>query len=100
MLYRQSYTGPIRLIYEGVGELFGLDTKTSDVIYTLVDVGLSLNGMFGYKFADDAQNFYLYINDDLLWGMIKMGVTLMNPGDILIELIGDGNTVAGQLRSY
>lgn len=56
--------------------------------------------MFGYKFADDAQNFYLYINDDLLWGMIKMGVTLMNPGDILIELIGDGNTVAGQLRSY
>lgn len=33
-------------------------------------------------------------------GYEKMGVTLMNPGDILFELIGDGNTVAGQLWSY
>ncbi|HGL6358873.1 TPA: DUF4225 domain-containing protein [Citrobacter amalonaticus] len=100
LLYRQSYTGPIRLIYEGAGEFLGLDTKTSDVIYTLVDVGLSLNGMLGYKLADDAQNLYQYINDDLLWGMKKKGITLMNSGDIILELIGDGSTITGQLRNY
>ncbi|MDN4369188.1 DUF4225 domain-containing protein [Citrobacter portucalensis] len=100
LLYRQSYTGPVRLVYEGVGELFGLDTKTSDVIYTLVDVGLSLNSMLGYKLADNAQHLYRHINDDLLWGMKKTGITLMNSGDIMVELIGDGNTIAGQLRSY
>lgn len=99
LLYRQSYTGPVRLVYQGVGELFGLDTKESDIIYTLVDVGLSLNGMLGYKLAEDAQRLYRYVNEDLLWGMKKLGITLMGPGDIILEIWGDANTLLGQWRS-
>lgn len=99
LLYRQSYVGPVRLIYEDVGELFGLDNKTSDIIYTLVDIGLSLNGLLGYKLTENTQNLYRYINEDLLWGMKKMGVTLMGPLDLAVEVIGDINTLVGQWRN-
>ncbi|WP_171996453.1 DUF4225 domain-containing protein [Salmonella enterica] len=98
LLYRQSFIGPIRLIYEGAGELFGMDTKTSDIIYTLVDVGLSLNGLFGLRIAEDAQSLYRHINADFLWGMKKMGVTLMGPFEIMVEVAGDINTFIGQWR--
>lgn len=99
LLYQQSFTGPLRFIYEGVGDLFGLDTKVSDTIYAFVDVGLSLNGMLGYKLAEDAQRLYRYINADLLWGMKKMGIDLIGPGEILIEILGDTNTLVGQWRA-
>lgn len=99
LLYQQSFTGPLRFIYEDVGELFGLDTKTSDTIYTLVDVGLSLNGMFGYKLTENAQRLYRYVNADLLWGMKTMGINLMGPGDRVIEILGDANTLIGQWRA-
>lgn len=99
LLYQQSFTGPLRFVYEGVGDLFGLDTKVSDTIYTFVDVGLSLNGMFGYKLAEDAQRLYRYINADLLWGMKTMGINLMGPGDRVIEILGDTNTLIGQWRA-
>lgn len=100
LLYRQSCTGPVRFIYEGIGELFGLETKDSDIIYTFVDVALSMNGLLEYKLAEEAQRLYRYINADLLWGMKKMGITLMGPGDLFIEITSDVNTIVGQWRAY
>lgn len=99
LLRRESCTGPVRFIYEGIGDIFGLDSKDSDIIYTFVDVGLSLKGLFGYKLTEDAQRLYRYVSADLLWGMKKMGISLMGPGDIFIEIWGDMNTLAGQWRS-
>lgn len=100
LLYRQTCTGPLRFVYEGLGELFGLDARDSDIFYTFVDVALSINGLLEYKLTEDAQRLYRYINADLLWGMKKMGVTLMGPGDLFIEIVGDLNTVVGQWRAY
>ena len=100
LLYRESCTGPVRFMYEEAGDFFGIDIKDSDVIYTFVDVALSMNGLLEYKLPEEAQRLYRYINADLLWGIKKMGITLMGPGDLFIEITGDINTVVGQWRAY
>lgn len=100
MLYRESYTGPLRFAYRGVGEIFGLDPKTTDIVYTLVDLGLSLNNILGYKLADGTQRLYRYVNMDLLWGMKQQGLSMMNSGELITEIWGDINTIQGQWRNY
>ncbi|RAW91432.1 MULTISPECIES: DUF4225 domain-containing protein [unclassified Photorhabdus] len=62
ILYRESYTGPVKFVYEGIGEkAFRMDKRDADVIYTSVDVGMSLNGLLGYKLEPDSQRLYRYI---------------------------------------
>ncbi|WP_445374357.1 DUF4225 domain-containing protein [Photorhabdus tasmaniensis] len=101
ILYRESYTGPVKFIYEGVGEkAFGMDKRNADVIYTSVDVGMSLNGLLGYKLEPDSQRLYRYINADLLDGLKRQGIEIMNYREITLEIIGDVNTVYGQYKSY
>lgn len=100
LLYRQSYTGPLKFVYEGVGELFGINKQDSDVIYTVVDIALSVNGLLGCKLAEDTARLYRYINADLLWGMKETGYKTMSADELIVELIEDVNTVAGQHRAY
>ncbi|TDB62566.1 DUF4225 domain-containing protein [Photorhabdus khanii] len=101
ILYRESYTGPVKFVYEGIGEkAFGMDKRNADVIYTSVDVGISLNGLLGYKLEPDSQRLYRYINADLLDGLKRQGIETMNYKEIALEIIGDVNTVYGQYKSY
>ncbi|AKH64567.1 MULTISPECIES: DUF4225 domain-containing protein [Photorhabdus] len=101
ILYRESYTGPVKFVYEGVGEkAFGMDKHNADVIYTSVDVGMSINGFLGYKLEPDSQRLYRYINADLLVGLKRQGIETMNYKEIALEITGDLNTVYGQYRSY
>ncbi|WP_445374354.1 DUF4225 domain-containing protein [Photorhabdus tasmaniensis] len=101
ILYRESYTGPVKFVYEGVGEkAFGMDKRNADVIYTSVDVGMSINGLFGYKLEPDSQRLYRYINADLLVGLKRRGIEMMNYKELILELTGDANTIYGQYRSY
>lgn len=100
LIYRESITGPVRFIYEGIGEFFGLSKRNSDVVYTLVDVGLSLNGLLAYKLTEEATRLYRYINADLLWGMKQMGMKIMSKKELVLEVLGDTNTVFGQYRAY
>lgn len=100
LLFRESCTGPVRFIYEGVGEIIGLNKQESDVIYTFVDVGISLNGLLAYKLTEDATRLYRYINADLLWDMKQMGMKLMSKKELVLEVLGDANTVFGQYRAY
>lgn len=100
LLYRESYTGPLRFVYEGVGSLFGISKKDSDVIYTFVDIGLSVNSLLGFKLEEDVARLYRYVNADLLWGMKQMGYKYMSVDELIVEFIGDSNTVSGQYRAY
>ncbi|TNH41764.1 DUF4225 domain-containing protein [Photorhabdus luminescens] len=101
ILYRESYTGPVKFVYEGVGEkAFGMDKRDADVVYTSVDVGMSINGLFGYKLEPDSQRLYRYINADLLVGLKRQGIEIMNYKELILELTGDASTVYGQYRSY
>ncbi|MCW7550952.1 DUF4225 domain-containing protein, partial [Photorhabdus sp. APURE] len=101
ILYRQSYTGPVKFIYEGVGEkAFGMNKRDADVVYTSVDVGMSINGLLGYKLEPDSQRLYRYINADLLDGLKRQGIETMNYKEVALEIIGDVNTVYGQYKSY
>ncbi|MCW7764576.1 DUF4225 domain-containing protein [Photorhabdus luminescens] len=101
ILYRESYTGPVKFVYEGVGEkAFGMDKRDADVVYTSVDVGMSINGLLGYKLEPDSQRLYRYINADLLWGLKNQGIKMMGTEDIILEIVGDLNTIYGQARSY
>lgn len=100
LLYREGYTGPLKFAYEGAGELFGISKQDSDVIYTFVDIALSVNGLLGCKLAEDAARLYRYVNADLLWGMKEIGYKTMSADELIVELIGDVNTVAGQYRAY
>ncbi|RAX13305.1 DUF4225 domain-containing protein [Photorhabdus bodei] len=101
ILYRESYTGPVKFIYEGVGEkAFGMDKHNADVIYTSVDVGMSINGLLGYRLEPDSQRLYRYINADLLVSLKQLGMETMSYKEITLEVLGDMNTVYGQYRSY
>ncbi|OKP26695.1 DUF4225 domain-containing protein [Serratia fonticola] len=100
LLYRKDYTGPVKFVYEGIGEQLGLSKRDSDVAYTVVDIALSVNGMLGYKLAEDAARLYRYINADLLWGLKEMGINSMSSMDIIVEVLGDINTIYSQKRSY
>ncbi|OWO84342.1 hypothetical protein B5C26_04765 [Photorhabdus luminescens] len=101
ILYRESYTGPVKFVYEGVGEkAFGMDKRDADVVYTSVDVGMSINGLFGYKLEPDSQRLYRYINADLLVGLKRQGIEIMNYKEIALEITGNVNTIYGQYRSY
>jgi hypothetical protein len=100
LLYRESYTGPLKFIYEGVGELVGIDKKDADVIYTVVDLSLSINSLLGVRLEDDAVRLYRYVNTDLLWGLKEMGIKLMSKGEFYFEIFGDLNTIVSQYRSY
>ncbi|TKY83704.1 DUF4225 domain-containing protein [Pectobacterium polonicum] len=100
LLYRESYTGPVRFVYRQIGSQLGLPNNNSDIIYTFVDIGLSINGLLGYRLAEDAQRLYRFINADLLWGMKNMGMKLMSKNDIFLEVTFDINTLAGQYQSY
>lgn len=100
LLYRKSCTGPVRFVYEGIGDMLGISKNNSDVIYTLVDVGLSLNGLLGCRLAEDSARLYRYINADLLWGMKQLGMKMMSTGELIAEIVGDANTSYGQYRSY
>ncbi|SUW65207.1 Uncharacterised protein [Buttiauxella agrestis] len=100
LLFRESCTGPIRFVYEGIGEIIGLNKQASDVIYTFVDIGISLNGLLAYKLTEEATRLYRYINADLLWGMKQMGMKIMSKKELILEVLGDANTVFGQYRAY
>lgn len=100
LLYRESYTGPVRFVYRQIGSQLGLPNNNSDIIYTFVDIGLSINGLLGYRLTEDAQRLYRFINADLLWGMKNMGMKLMSKNDIYLEVILDTNTLWGQYQSY
>ncbi|KNC89189.1 hypothetical protein GM30_09340 [Trabulsiella odontotermitis] len=100
LLYRESYSGPVRFVYRGLGDIFGFDVRTTDIVYTFVDMGLSLNGLLGYKLADNTQHLYRYVNLDFLWGMKQRGMSMMNSGEIITEIWGDINTLQGQWRNY
>lgn len=101
ILYRESYTGPVKFVYEGIGEkAFGMDKSNADVIYTSVDVGMSLNGLLGYKLEPDSQRLYRYINADLLVGLKRRGIDTMSYKEIALEFFGDANTIYGQYKSY
>ncbi|MGK7285174.1 DUF4225 domain-containing protein [Buttiauxella agrestis] len=100
LLFRESCTGPVRFVYEGIGEIVGLNKQKSDVIYTFVDVGISLNGLLAYKLTEEATRLYRYINADLLWGMKQMGMKIMSKKELILEVLGDTNTVIGQYRAY
>lgn len=100
LLYRESYTGPVRFVYRQIGSQLGLPNNNSDIIYTFVDIGLSINGLLGYRLTEDAQRLYRFINADLLWGMKNMGMKLMSKNDIFLEITFDINTLAGQYQSY
>ncbi|WP_374941324.1 DUF4225 domain-containing protein [Scandinavium lactucae] len=100
LLYRESYTGPLKFIYEGVGALLGINAKDADVIYTFVDLSLSINGLLGLRLEEDAMRLYRYIDTDLLWGLKEMGVKLMSKNELYFEFLGSANTIAGQYMSY
>ncbi|WP_447883401.1 DUF4225 domain-containing protein [Serratia fonticola] len=100
LLYRESYTGPLKFIYEGVGALVGIDKKDADVIYTVVDLSLSINSLLGVRLEEDAVRLYRYVNTDLLWGLKETGIKLMSKGEFYFEVFGDLNTIVSQYRSY
>lgn len=100
LLFRESCIGPVRFVYEGIGDIICLNKQESDIIYTFVDVGISLNGLLAYKLTEEATRLYRYINADLLWGMKQMGMKMMSKKELVLEVLGDANTVFGQYRAY
>nr|WP_214090160.1 DUF4225 domain-containing protein [Photorhabdus noenieputensis]MBS9439584.1 DUF4225 domain-containing protein [Photorhabdus noenieputensis] len=61
---------------------------------------MSINGLFGYKLESDSQRLYRYINADLLVGLKRQGIEIMNYKEIALEITGNANTIYGQYRSY
>ncbi|AIN14692.1 putative inner membrane protein [Yersinia pseudotuberculosis] len=100
ILYRESYTGPVKFVYEGVGAQFGLSKSDSAVMYTAVDVALSINGIMSYKLAEDATRLYRYVNADLLWGLKSMDIKNMSSMGLLAEFFGGYTAINVQARSY
>ncbi|KAA8999070.1 DUF4225 domain-containing protein [Affinibrenneria salicis] len=48
--YREDYVGPVRFVCRGIArEFFHASERNADVIYTSVDIAVSLNDRFGYK---------------------------------------------------
>lgn len=80
--------------------MLGISAKDADVIYTVVDLSLSINGLLGLRLEEDAVRLYRYIDTDLLWGMKEMGIKLMTRNELLLEYYGDVNTIIGQYNSY
>ncbi|WP_431224509.1 DUF4225 domain-containing protein [Serratia sp. L9] len=87
LLYRESYTGPLKFIYEGVGALFGIEKKDADVIYAFVDLSISINGLLGLRLDEDAVRLYRYIDTDLLWGLKEMGIKMMSKKNCIRSLL-------------
>ncbi|AHG20056.2 hypothetical protein Z042_10740 [Chania multitudinisentens RB-25] len=101
LLYRENYTGPVKFVYEQVGQnIFGLNTRDSDVIYTFVDMGISVNVLLGYRLEPDMSRLLRYVNADLLTGLKHPGFKMMSGMDLLLETTGAFNTGYGQARSY
>lgn len=100
LLYRESYTGPLKFIYEEVGGLLGISAKDADAIYTFVDFSVSINGLLGLRLEEDAIRLYRYIDTDLLWGLKEMGYKMMSKNELYLEFIGDMNSVTAQYRDY
>ncbi|WP_016673963.1 DUF4225 domain-containing protein, partial [Yersinia pestis] len=100
ILYRESYTGPVKFVYEGVGAQFGLSKSDSAIMYTAVDVALSINGIMSYKLAEDATRLYRYVNADLLWGLKSMDIKNMSSMGLLAEFFGGYTAINVQARSY
>ncbi|WP_114194785.1 DUF4225 domain-containing protein [Edaphovirga cremea] len=101
LLYRESYTGPVKFVYEQVGQnVFGSSARDADVIYTFVDVGLSINTLLGYRLEPDVYRLLRYVNADLLTGLKNPGYKMMGGLDLLFETTGAFNTGYGQTRSY
>lgn len=93
LLYREDYIGPLKFLYEEAGSFLGINAKDADVIYSFVDLSLSMNVLFGLRLEEDAARLYRYINADLLWGMKEMGLKLMTRNEMYLEFIGDANTI-------
>lgn len=100
LLYRESYTGPVRFVYQGIGEAFGISKKNADLIYTFTDIGMSLNALLSYKLGEDDARLFRYINADLLTGLKQQGISSMSVVEIAAEFVGDINTATAQYRSY
>ncbi|WP_145501874.1 DUF4225 domain-containing protein [Yersinia similis] len=100
ILYRESYTGPLKFVYEGVGTQFGLSKSDSDVMYTAVDIALSINGIMSYKLAEDATRLYRYVNADLLWGLKSMDIKSVSSMSLMAEFFGGYTAINVQVRGY
>lgn len=101
ILYREGYVGPVRFVYRGIAkEIFNINERDADVIYSSVDIALSINSMFGYKFKPDSERLYRYIDAGLLSGLKQQGIKIMSGPELFIEFTGDANTIYGQYRSY
>lgn len=93
ILYRDSYTGPVKFIYEGVGAQFGMSKRDADVIYTAVDISLSINGMVSYGLTVDAARLYRYLNTGPLWGLKSMGIKNMSTTCVIAGFFGGFTTI-------
>ncbi|PSH11075.1 hypothetical protein B7R74_22180 [Yersinia pseudotuberculosis] len=100
ILYRESYTGPVKFVYEKIGEQFGISKSDSNAFYTTVDIALSVNISLGYRLSEDATRLYRYVNADLLWGLKSMGIKNMSTAEILVTLFGDFNTGYSYMRNH
>ncbi|MGG7667415.1 DUF4225 domain-containing protein [Yersinia sp. J1] len=101
LLYREDYVGPVRFVYRGLAkQLLNIDESGADVLYSTVDISVSLNSLFGYRLEPDLQRLFRYIDADLITGLTKKGIRLMTAGDIFLEIVGDYNTAYGQYLSY
>ncbi|WP_318365842.1 DUF4225 domain-containing protein [Enterobacter sp.] len=99
LLYRESYTGPVRFVYQGVGDLLGISKHNADLIYTITDVGMSFQMLYGYKLAEDTARLYRHINMDLITGLKKQGISSISTTELSVEIVGDLNTLYAQMRS-
>ncbi|WP_353739701.1 DUF4225 domain-containing protein [Yersinia nurmii] len=99
--YHEDYVGPVRFVYRGLAkQLLNIDESDADVLYSTVDISVSLNTLFGYRLEPDLQRFFIYMDADFITGLTKKGIRLMTASEIFLEIVDDYNTAYGQNLSY
>jgi len=88
LLYRKNIQGCIRQAYRELAKGLGYSKAQADVVYSVVDIGLSGYGLVRNIPKSDSFRLFRHINTDFIRGWKDLG-----PVPLVAEIIGDINTL-------
>lgn len=86
-VHKEPKVVPVRQVYRYVSKLLGGDNEDGDIVFSSVDIGLSVGSLGGLTQSDSARRLFYYIRDDFIRGWKTMG-----GAGIGSELIGDASS--------